>query len=82
MHDILAEGEVVEPKAHVKVFGVIMDSSLKYKEHMVRASTKDCCGQTSNLSHRQRKMPNTVVQYLDALSYCKVPHPSKQLQEC
>lgn len=61
------EGEVAEPKTHVKVFGIIMDSSLKYKEHMVRASTKDRCGQTSNLSHRERKMPNTV-QYLDTLS--------------
>lgn len=39
-HAFVIKGQVVEPKTHVKVLGMIMDSSLKYKEHMVRASTK------------------------------------------
>ncbi|KAJ6436766.1 Chromo domain protein [Purpureocillium lavendulum] len=39
-HAFVIKGQVVEPKRHVKVLGMIMDSSLKYKEHMARASAK------------------------------------------
>ncbi|KAJ6437636.1 endonuclease/exonuclease/phosphatase [Purpureocillium lavendulum] len=34
------KARTVEPKRHVKVLGMIMDSSLKYKEHLARASAK------------------------------------------
>ncbi|RKK91058.1 hypothetical protein BFJ68_g16279, partial [Fusarium oxysporum] len=33
-------GQLVRPKTQVKVLGVIMDSGLKYKEHIARAATK------------------------------------------
>ena len=33
-------GQAVMPKNHVKILGVIMDSRLKYKQHIARASTK------------------------------------------
>ncbi|OAQ60858.1 reverse transcriptase [Purpureocillium lilacinum] len=39
-HAFAIKGQIVEPKRHVKVLGMIMDSSLKYKEHMARASAK------------------------------------------
>ncbi|OQE51795.1 hypothetical protein PENNAL_c0503G05484, partial [Penicillium nalgiovense] len=34
------KGETVEPRDHVKVLGVIMDTRLKYKEHIARAASK------------------------------------------
>ncbi len=34
------KGQMVQPKDHVKVLGVIMDTKLKYKEHIARAATK------------------------------------------
>ena len=34
------KGQVVQPKEHVKILGVIMDAKLKYREHMVRAASK------------------------------------------
>jgi hypothetical protein len=33
-------GGTVEPGDHVKILGVIMDTRLKYKEHIVRAASK------------------------------------------
>lgn len=39
-HAFVIKGRIVEPKRHVKVLGMIMDSSLTYKEHMARASAK------------------------------------------
>lgn len=34
------KGETVEPRDHVKILGVIMDTRLKYKEHIARAASK------------------------------------------
>ncbi|KAJ6041450.1 hypothetical protein N7460_006840 [Penicillium canescens] len=34
------KGETVEPRDHVKVLGVIMDTRLKYREHIARAASK------------------------------------------
>ncbi|RMZ89042.1 hypothetical protein DV736_g3718, partial [Chaetothyriales sp. CBS 134916] len=34
------KGLEVEPKNHVKILGVIMDTKIKYKEHVARASSK------------------------------------------
>ncbi|KDN71873.1 hypothetical protein CSUB01_09606 [Colletotrichum sublineola] len=34
------KGQSVEPKNHTKILGVIMDTRLKYKEHIARASSK------------------------------------------
>ncbi|KZL63403.1 reverse transcriptase, partial [Colletotrichum incanum] len=34
------KGRPVEPKNHTKILGVIMDTRLKYKEHIARASSK------------------------------------------
>ena len=36
----LIKGRVVEPKSSAKILGVIMDSRLRYKEHMARAAAK------------------------------------------
>jgi hypothetical protein len=33
-------GQLVRPKTQVKVLGMIMDSGLKYKEHIARAAAK------------------------------------------
>jgi hypothetical protein len=34
------KGETVEPSDHVKILGVIMDTRLKYKEHIARVASK------------------------------------------
>jgi hypothetical protein len=34
------KGQTVEPKDHVKILGVLMDTRLKYKEHIARAASK------------------------------------------
>lgn len=34
------KGQIVEPKDHVKILGVLMDTRLKYKEHIARAASK------------------------------------------
>ncbi|OHE90225.1 zinc knuckle [Colletotrichum orchidophilum] len=34
------KGQIVQPKKHTKILGVIMDAGLKYKEHIARASSK------------------------------------------
>src|SRR5262249_32783966 len=34
------KGQTVPPKDHVKILGLIMDSKLKYKEHVARAASK------------------------------------------
>lgn len=34
------KGETVEPSHHVNILGVIMDTRLKYKEHIARAASK------------------------------------------
>ncbi|KAI2946871.1 hypothetical protein CBS147323_11233 [Aspergillus niger] len=34
------KGQTVEPKDHVKILGVLVDTSLKYKEHIARAASK------------------------------------------
>ncbi|KMK63758.1 reverse transcriptase [Aspergillus fumigatus Z5] len=34
------KGQTVEPKVHVKILGVLMDTRLKYKEHIARAASK------------------------------------------
>ena len=34
------KGQVVQPKEHVKILGVIMDAKLKYREHIARAASK------------------------------------------
>ncbi|KMK56426.1 reverse transcriptase [Aspergillus fumigatus Z5] len=34
------KGQTIEPKVHVKILGVLMDTRLKYKEHIARAASK------------------------------------------
>ncbi|KAJ5117317.1 hypothetical protein N7448_010949 [Penicillium atrosanguineum] len=34
------KGETVEPRDHVKILGVVVDTRLKYKEHIARAASK------------------------------------------
>jgi hypothetical protein len=34
------KGQTFEPKGHVKILGVLMDTSLKYKEYIARAASK------------------------------------------
>jgi ribonuclease HI len=34
------KGQRVEPKSHVKVLGVVMDTKLRYREHIARAASK------------------------------------------
>lgn len=34
------KGQVIHPKDHVKILGVVMDAELKYKEHIARAASK------------------------------------------
>ena len=34
------KGQTIKPKDHIKILGVIMDSRLKYKEHIARAASK------------------------------------------
>jgi ribonuclease HI len=34
------KGQIIQPKNHVKILGVIMDAKLKYKEHIARAASK------------------------------------------
>lgn len=34
------KGQIVKPKDHVKILGVLMDTRLKYKEHIARAASK------------------------------------------
>lgn len=34
------KGQIMEPKEHVKILGVLMDARLKYKEHIARAASK------------------------------------------
>jgi hypothetical protein len=36
----IIKGQAVEPKDHVKILGVVMDTRLKYKEHIARAASK------------------------------------------
>ena len=36
----IIKGQSVEPKSHVKVLGVVMDTKLRYKEHIARAASK------------------------------------------
>ncbi|KAJ5556668.1 hypothetical protein N7494_000583 [Penicillium frequentans] len=36
----IIKGQTVVPKSHVKILGVLMDTRLKYKEHMARAASK------------------------------------------
>lgn len=36
----IIKGQTVVPKDHVKILGVLMDTRLKYKEHMARAASK------------------------------------------
>jgi hypothetical protein len=36
----IIKGQAVEPKDHVKILGVLMDTRLKYKEHIARAASK------------------------------------------
>jgi hypothetical protein len=34
------KGQVIQPKEHIKILGIIIDTKLKYKEHIVRAASK------------------------------------------
>ncbi len=40
MEPFTIKGQVVHPKNHVKILGVVMDSRLRYKEHIARAASK------------------------------------------
>lgn len=34
------KGQIVKPKDHIKILGVLMDMRLKHKEHITRAASK------------------------------------------
>ena len=36
----MIKGQTVQPKDHVKILGVVMDTRLKYREHIARAGAK------------------------------------------
>ncbi|KAJ6105337.1 hypothetical protein N7523_010147 [Penicillium sp. IBT 18751x] len=36
----IIKGQIVEPKAHVKILGVVIDTRLKYKGHIARAASE------------------------------------------
>ena len=36
----IIKGQAIQPKSHVKVFRVVMDTKLRYKEHIARAASK------------------------------------------
>ncbi|EFY84914.1 reverse transcriptase, putative [Metarhizium acridum CQMa 102] len=57
----LIKGKEVKPKSSVKVLGVVMDTNLRYKEHMTRAAAK---GLAAALCLRRLKMlsPRTARQ--------------------
>lgn len=57
----LIKGREVNPKSSVKILGVIMDTNLRYKEHMVRAAAK---GLSAAMCLRRLKMlsPRTARQ--------------------
>ncbi len=40
MDPVIFKGQEIYPKDHVKILGVIMDSRLKYKQHIARAASK------------------------------------------
>jgi len=36
----MIKGQSVEPQEHVKILGMILDTKLKYKEHIWRAASR------------------------------------------
>ena len=59
------KGEVVNPKESAKILGVVMDSQLRYKQHIARAATK---GLQAAMALRRLKMisPRTARQLFEA----------------
>jgi hypothetical protein len=57
----MIKGKTVEPKERAKILGVVMDSQLRFKEHIVNAATK---GLTAAMALRRLKMisPRTARQ--------------------
>jgi hypothetical protein len=55
------KGERVFPKDHVKIMGVIMDSRLRYKQHIARAATKGL-GAAMELKRLKGMAPSTTRQ--------------------
>ncbi|KAL3708693.1 hypothetical protein TMatcc_006677 [Talaromyces marneffei ATCC 18224] len=49
----LIKGEIVEPKESAKILGIVMDSQLRFKEHIANAATK---GLTAAMALRRLKM--------------------------
>ena len=59
------KGEIVTPKDAAKILGVVMDSELRYKQHMANAATK---GLTAAMALRRLRMvsPSTARQLFGA----------------
>jgi hypothetical protein len=53
--------QAVEPKDHVKILGVVMDTRLKYKEHIARTVSKGLEA-VIKLQHLRNLSPSTVWQ--------------------
>jgi hypothetical protein len=59
------KGQMVQPKDHIKVLGVIMDTKLKYWEHIAKAATKGLEA-VMELKRRRGLSPATARQLLSA----------------
>ncbi|GKU13046.1 unnamed protein product, partial [Fusarium langsethiae] len=57
----IIKGERVFPKDHVKILGAIMDSRLRYKQHIARAATKGL-GAAMELKRLKGMAPSTTRQ--------------------
>ncbi|KOC07778.1 hypothetical protein AFLA70_340g000881 [Aspergillus flavus AF70] len=55
------KGQAVEPKDHVKILGVLMDTRLKYKEHIARAASK-CLEAAMEIRRLRGLSPSTARQ--------------------
>jgi hypothetical protein len=57
----IIKGQAVEPKDHVKILGVLMDTRLKYKEYIARAASKGLEA-AMELQYLQNLSPSTARQ--------------------
>lgn len=61
----ITKGQTVEPKNHAKILGVIMDTVLKYREHIARAATNGLEA-AMELKRLRRLTPTTARQLFTA----------------
>jgi hypothetical protein len=62
------QGQAVQPRGSAKILGVVMDTELRYKEHMARAATR---GLRAAMALKRLRMlsPSTARQL-----YLRGPH--------